>query len=254
MVVGGVTVVSALADALADNPGRPLVTFYDGSTGERVELSVKTFDNWVSKIANLLGDDLLIEPGELVCVDLPTHWQSTVTLLAAWTAGLRVWLGGSGTTQVDVAASVVGPAARSNPGVVIGQPIACSLQPLGGPFRGDLPTGWLDFGREVPSQPDVLLTASSTRRTDVAVEADGGSLTHEQLVDQAFATAAEQGIADGGRLVTDANPTCAGEVAAGLVAPLVTGASVVLVTNCDAEALRRISDQERVTASYWVTR
>ncbi|PBC79521.1 uncharacterized protein (TIGR03089 family) [Streptomyces sp. TLI_235] len=44
------------------DPSRPLITFYDDSTGERVELSAKTFDNWVAKTANLLQDELNAGP------------------------------------------------------------------------------------------------------------------------------------------------------------------------------------------------
>jgi uncharacterized protein (TIGR03089 family) len=37
---------------------RPLITYYDDETGERVELSVATFDNWVAKTVGLLRDGL----------------------------------------------------------------------------------------------------------------------------------------------------------------------------------------------------
>ncbi len=47
-----------LTQAVADDPARPLITFYDDSAGERVELSVVTFANWVAKTANLLVDGL----------------------------------------------------------------------------------------------------------------------------------------------------------------------------------------------------
>ena len=52
-----------LTQAVADDPARPLITFYDDSTGERVELSVVTFANWVAKTANLLVDGLGASPG-----------------------------------------------------------------------------------------------------------------------------------------------------------------------------------------------
>ena len=52
------TPADLLRSALAADPARPLVTFYDDATGERVELSVATFANWVAKTANLLQDEL----------------------------------------------------------------------------------------------------------------------------------------------------------------------------------------------------
>jgi uncharacterized protein (TIGR03089 family) len=47
-----------LATARDRDPARPLVTHYDDATGERVELSATTLENWVSKTANLLQDEL----------------------------------------------------------------------------------------------------------------------------------------------------------------------------------------------------
>ncbi len=60
------TPADLLRSALASDPGRPLVTFYDDATGERVELSVATFANWVAKTANLLQADPAAEPGDRV--------------------------------------------------------------------------------------------------------------------------------------------------------------------------------------------
>ena len=66
-----------LAAELRREPGRPLVTFYDERSGERVELSVTTYANWVAKAASLLvdehdlerGDVLLVEAGTIVAAD-----------------------------------------------------------------------------------------------------------------------------------------------------------------------------------------
>ncbi len=244
------TVVAALADALAADPGRPLVTFFDGATGERIELSVKTFDNWVSKVANFFSDELGLDAGATVRVDLPAHWQSTVTLMAVWAAGLRVALDGAAD---DIAASVVGPDSRTDLAAVEGQPIACSLRALGGPFVEPLPDGWLDFGREVPPQPDVLLMPGLVQGGDVALETSTGAITHAQLVEHAASTAADLGLVPGGGLITDANPTRSSQLAAGLVAPLVAGARVVLVAHADAPTRDRIAEEERATAVLWLT-
>ncbi|MBK3590271.1 TIGR03089 family protein, partial [Streptomyces sp. MBT57] len=69
------TAADLLRSALAADPARPLVTFYDDATGERVELSVATFANWVAKTANLLQSDLAAEPGDRLALLLPAHWQ-----------------------------------------------------------------------------------------------------------------------------------------------------------------------------------
>src|SRR3546814_13660057 len=54
---GSSDVCSSDLRRLAADPGQPLVTFYDDTSGERTELSVKTYANWVSKTANLYVDE-----------------------------------------------------------------------------------------------------------------------------------------------------------------------------------------------------
>ncbi|MEJ7743342.1 MAG: TIGR03089 family protein [Nocardioidaceae bacterium] len=249
-----ILVTSALANALSADPGRPLVTFYDARSGERIELSVKTFDNWVSKIANLLGDELGFELGQSIRVELAPHWLSTVIVVAAWATGLRLLP--SGTPQLaDV--SIVGPQVLEPDrvgsvagGVVIG----CSLRPLGGPFLQPLPAGWLDFAREVPGQPDIMLSPSQISGEDVAVERVDGDATHTELAQAGLRAAARLGLEPGGRLITDANPADSTEVVDALVAPLVTGSSVVLVAGADAATRGHIAEQEQAGCSLWLDR
>ncbi|MBA2444326.1 MAG: TIGR03089 family protein [Nocardioidaceae bacterium] len=245
-------VTTALANALAIAPGSPLVTYYDASSGERIELSVKTFENWMSKIANLLSDDLGLEAGQSIKVALPTHWQSTVTVVAAWAAGLRVIA-----TDASVAAdvTVVGPTALANgaerpAGIVI----ACSLRPLGGAFVEPLPAGWLDFAREVTGQPDIMLVQQYISGGDIAVELAGRSVTHAELTQEALDTAARLGLRPGGRLITNANPADPTGLVSALVAPLVTGSSVVLVVGAGAAARTRIAAQEHSDCALWLDR
>ena len=66
------------------------MTFYDDRTGERVELSVATYANWVAKTASLLQDELGLEHGDRLLLDLPPHWLGPVWLGAAWSLGLVV--------------------------------------------------------------------------------------------------------------------------------------------------------------------
>ena len=75
-----------LAARLRSRPGDPLVTFYDDVTGERTELSVATYANWVAKTASLLVDELGLDRGDRLLVDLPAHWLGPVFLGAAWSA------------------------------------------------------------------------------------------------------------------------------------------------------------------------
>src|SRR5215211_1113500 len=98
---------AVLARELRADAGRPLVTFYDFATGERVELSVATYANWVAKTASLLVEEIGLERGQRLLVDLPAHWLTPVFLGAAWTVGLEVAWDESG-GPVD--AFVTGPA------------------------------------------------------------------------------------------------------------------------------------------------
>src|SRR6266511_2535279 len=72
----------------APGGNRPLVTWYHGALGQRIELSRATFGNWVAKTANLLVEELGLEPGERVAVLLPSHWLGPALLAACWRAGV----------------------------------------------------------------------------------------------------------------------------------------------------------------------
>src|SRR5687767_13939809 len=85
------TFAALLAEQLRSEPGRPLVTFYDDEGGERVELWLATYANWVAKSSSLLVEELGLERGGRLVVDLPAHWLTPVFLGAAWTVGLS-WL------------------------------------------------------------------------------------------------------------------------------------------------------------------
>ena len=92
------TPADLLQQLLRRDGSRPLLTWYDDSSGERVELSVATAANWAAKTANLLVDDHDLGPGDTLALDPPGHWLTAVVVLGAWTAGVGVDLrtGGAG--------------------------------------------------------------------------------------------------------------------------------------------------------------
>jgi uncharacterized protein (TIGR03089 family) len=150
-----ITFPALLDRRLAVDPGQPLVTFYDDATGERTELSVKTFANWVSKTANLYADELMLDPGDTIAISLPPHWLTPVFLAAAWTCGLHVTVD---TAHADVA--VVGPDGLD---ATSGTTLACALTPFATPFREPLPSGVLDHGVLWPAQSDVFSAVDATQ-------------------------------------------------------------------------------------------
>jgi len=239
------TFAEVLQGLVRTEPGRPLVTFYDEGTGERVELSVTTYANWVAKVAGLLQDELGLERGQVLRVDLPTHWLGPVFLGAAWATGLVV----GDPDSPDVPDAVVtGPAGLERWAPLAGtvEVLACSLLPLGVRFREPLPRGVHDVGIEVWSQPDAFAPYDAPAGGDAAVDVGGVLTTHDELWSRA---AAGSVLTDGGRLLSVANPASPPGLAT-FVEPLARGGSVVLVTRADEQRLEAIEIAERATHRF----
>ena len=242
------TALEALTREHRRSGSRVLLTLDDDDRGERVDLSVTTVQNWVTKLANLFADELLLEPGARVAVELPPSWQGPVTVLGAWAAGLVVVPPG---TPADV--RVVGPDITATTVAPAGEVIACSLRPLGLPFSSPLPPGWRDFAVDVPAQPDVAVVDVSSGPSDAALDDGDRTWTHAELVAAGFDAGDLLGLSAGGRLATDLHPTSIDNLIEVLLAPLLTGSSVVLVAPARAARRReRIATQERATVTAWV--
>jgi uncharacterized protein (TIGR03089 family) len=225
------------------------VTFYDDATGERVELSLTTYANWVAKTASLLAEEHDLERGQALCVDLPTHWLGPVLLGAAWTVGLVV------TTPEDARldggdpdAVVCGPdtlddwAPRARDVPVL----ACSLLPMGVRFADPLPAGVHDVGIEVWSQPDAFAAWDPPGADDPATGPSYGATTQGETWRTA---AAGSLLSDGGRLLTEANPASPPGLAT-FTEPLVRAGSLVLVAHAGPGRLETTYAAERATARF----
>lgn len=163
--------------------GDPLVTFYDEATGERVELSGTTYANWVAKTASLLQDELDLTRGDLVVVDLPTHWLGPVWLGAVWALGAVATDATDGTTLAEAGVVVSGPETlASHARLASGHVVACSLLPMGARFAIPPPPPVVDFGEVVWSQPDVLHVLDPATAEDPAWRDETGRLTQADLV------------------------------------------------------------------------
>ncbi|WP_329457561.1 TIGR03089 family protein [Streptomyces sp. NBC_01497] len=246
------TPAGLLRSALAADPARPMVTFYDDATGERVELSVATLANWVAKTANLLQDDLSAGPGDRLALLLPAHWQSAVWLLACASVGVSVEIGGD-PAEADVVVS--GPDTLDAARACGGERVALALRPLGGRFPQP-PEGFVDYAVEVASHGDRFVPYAPVDPAGVAlrVHAPGGGdsteLTAAALVERAAADAARRGLAPGARLLSALPYDTWEGLSAGLYAPLAADGSVVLCRNLEelsAESLAQRVASERVT-------
>lgn len=238
------TFAAALAALLRTDAARPLVTFYDDATGERIELSVTTYANWVAKTASLAQDELDLEHGGLVLVDLPTHWLGAVWLGAAWSLGLVVTDDPALAAEADLV--VCGPdrveahAAHATRVPVV----ALSLRPLGGRFTEALPSGVTDYGAVVLAQPDAFTPYDAPGPGDPAWRDSAGTSTQAELLAEA---AAADVVGPEGRLLTDVNP-CTRAGLGTLLGPLVRRAGVVWVRHPDGTSWRGRAEQERATA------
>lgn len=238
------TFPALLATLLRADSSRPLVTFYDDATGERIELSGATYANWVDKTAGLVQDELDVERGGLVLIDLPTHWTGTVWLGAAWTLGLCVTADRSRAKDADLV--VCGPRGVADYAELAERcpVVAVSLRPLGGRFVDALPSGVVDYGAVVLAQPDTLVPYDPAQPDDPAWHDRSGATTQAELL---AGTVARPLVEPGGRLLTDVNP-CALAGVDTLLSPVAQGGAGVWVANPDESSWQHRYIEERATA------
>lgn len=213
--------LDSLLSAVPD-PSKPLLTYYDESTGERVELSTITTANWVAKTSNFLVDDLDAEPGTRVRIGLPTHWLRFVWILSVWNVAAIV-------ADTDADIGVSGPELEADEDIRV----AASLRPLGGRFA-TAPPGFLDLGAEVPGHGDHFVALDPPESATIALDLDGARLTHAQLLADNAPTSTR-------RLIT---PGSVSRDAALIVQTCVGGGSLVIVSSATPEQISRLSAQE----------
>lgn len=207
---------------ISPDPSQPLLTYYDMSTGERVELSTTTTANWVAKTSNFLVDDLDAEPGTRVRIGLPSHWLTAVWILSAWNVGACI---------VDSAADI----GLSGPELVGDEPhrVAASLGPFGGRFV-QAPQGFLDLGAEVPGHGDHFEAFDPPQPSTAALDLDSIHQSHDAVLRSAAP--------DDRRLVVA--PGAVSRDAMLLVNACLGGGSLVIVTSATPEEIARVAAQE----------
>jgi uncharacterized protein (TIGR03089 family) len=208
------TPTDLLLQELRSDGSRPLLTFYDDATGERVELSVATTANWVAKTTSFLADEHGVDVDDVVTVLLPLHWQTVVVLLAAWAAGAQV--------SFDTGGLVTFCAAGTKASVDGAELVELSFAAMGA-----------DFSRLVASQPDSY----------VPLRPGGGDLVDAAPVD----------LPHGSRVLSVLSYATAESLSYGLIAPLAVSGSLVLVAHPDADKLAGHAQTERVTHTLGVS-
>ena len=210
-----------LLDAVVD-PARPLLTYYDLATGERVELSTTTTANWVAKTSNFLVDDLDAGPGTRVRIGLPSHWLRFVWFLSAWSVGASI---------VDENADI----GVSGPELVATEPqrVAASLRPLGGRFAAP-PEGFLDLGVEVPGHGDHFIAFEPPAPSTMAIDLAGERRTHAEILADAKPNASR-------RLVIPGPVARDCEL---IVQSCLGGGSLVVIATASPEQIADVAGQE----------
>jgi len=241
-----------LATARDRDPARPLVTHYDDSTGERVELSATTLDNWVAKTANLLQEEFDVGPGSTVAVALPVHWQTAAVLLGIWSCGATVLDNApeddGGLAGVDVVLASQDRLAALEEDDGDAELLGLSLHPLGAGMAGYAGPA-RDFALEVRTAGDRFAPWSPPDPAAPGLLAGGLELTLGGLVETATELAARLGIGPEDRILVDAHVAAEAGPVAWLLAPLAAGASIVLCRYPFAERLPERAATERVTAT-----
>jgi uncharacterized protein (TIGR03089 family) len=231
--------------AVARDPARPFLTHYDDATGERVELSFATTDNWVAKTANLIVDDLGAEPGERIALWLPTHWQTVVWYLACWSTGaVAAPTGDPAQCEYAVAdADRVAQIAACRGGRVL-----VGLRAFGAP-PVPTPPGLLDYAAEVAAHAD-RFSAPAPDADAAAMDRAGAVLTGAQTGRMALAAAGDLGLTRYSRVLFAGDLSTEAGLSRGLLGPLAAGASVVLCRNPDSSRLPGRVRDERVTHRF----
>jgi uncharacterized protein (TIGR03089 family) len=174
-----------LSAMLRSDPGRPRVTYYDDTSGptqgERVELSARVLDNWVSKAANALQEEWDLGPGSRVHLDLPPHWRAFYWAMATWSVGATLALDGSAadlvvTADEDVAASAGRPAV-----LVTLAALARSASAASG-LSGLSGAGVMDEARELATFADQFSAWDEPAPSDVALSTERGDTAYDALV------------------------------------------------------------------------
>jgi uncharacterized protein (TIGR03089 family) len=212
--------------APARHGDKPFLTWYDADRGERVELSYRTFDNWVAKTANLLVDELGAAPGDRVGALLVDHWQTPIVLAACWRAGTSVVaLDPEGAADGLVAAFVREELLAGAASALAGTPVVALTADLLGRGTADLGRA-LSFARVVPTMGD-LFEAGPDPAGDALVTGEGAA-TMAGLLERAAALAARTGLTDADRMLSGRRLLSVDGAVAGLLAPFAAGAGVVL--------------------------
>jgi len=215
---------------------KPIYTWVSDSG--RIELSVVTFANAVSKASNFISEGLELDPGARVNVALGNHWQSPVWAAAAFSTNLQLVAQESEVTF----GSIEDEATKSTGGA---QFVVVSKDPFGMPEK-QIPEGAINGSLEVRSYgdyfaPDEVMPAG----TEVFTNGENG-YTWEQLSELAKELSSSQGLNSGSRFGIFGTPDELTSLLLQVVLPVQEGHSVVLIDQMDPD-FEAVTNQEKLS-------
>jgi uncharacterized protein (TIGR03089 family) len=245
------TGLETLAAAQTTGAARPVLTYYDDATGERIDLTADALAGWAGRVARLLREGCRLEVGDRAAVLLPPHWQTAAVLLGAWAANVSV----SFRLAATAGLAPVGPnedepfdavfAARHRIGDWLDHVPAARHRFVVFAAGSDVPDGYRDLMTELAAYGGVLPAYATLRASDAA-SVDG--TTYRQWGTIARAVADQHGWHPGDRVLVDAAEQ--EHAVMWLLAPFAAGATVVLCANLDRTRLDERIAAERVTRVY----
>jgi uncharacterized protein (TIGR03089 family) len=230
--------VAALQAETRTEPSRPLLTWY-GSGTERTELSVITYANGVAKTASFMRDELLLEPGDRVEVNLGLHWQTSVWIGACAANGVRLFLGSTsagsepGSTVVSFDPESIADSPAENKVVVSRHPLGLPGPPLAEPF--------IDHARAAMAQPDTIDTdpADSSNFRLVADRSEG-EFDLNRIAEATHSAGRELGIEPGATVLSTVPPAATNGWLAAWAIPLLNHSHTIwCVPEADSRTIAR---------------
>jgi len=217
---------------------QPCITWH-GELG-RIELSVTTYVNAVSKAANFLVEGLMLDDSSSVRVELGTHWQSPVWLGALMVAGIQV----TDSPQADVTIATKDWCANwsDDPEKLV----VVTRDPFGMPDR-DVDEKFVNASAQVRMFGDYFTPSWPIDLEDAAVVSDSQTCTWGQLDECADQVAAEFEVDSGSRFIIQGRGSLEQRLALQVLLPLQHSCSVVLIDQQFAGDVFSVLKDERAS-------
>ncbi|MFW0108331.1 TIGR03089 family protein [Rothia sp. P7181] len=161
----------------------PALIWYS-THSERIELSGRVLENWVSKTANLLSEECELDSSEPIHLNTSTHWRSIIIALAALRIGAQLQFTSAEEECADIFCTDNTDNLHKNSAEY---QLMIEKSPLAPRFMGVLPDDTMDYCALVRSYGDVYHGLSTPSLMDTAWE----DTSYQQLLNNMALTVQE---------------------------------------------------------------